>query len=290
MPWHLAAMPRVAVGDTELYYELYGDGEKTVVWIMGLGADLHGWEPQLAAFAGEGRRHLVFDNRGVGRSAKPAGPYTTAQLADDCAGLMTALGVERADVVGISLGGAIAQELALRHPERVTSLALIATFGRVDQSLAQTASAGAEKLGFSVSDIMRAWSEAGADAPPIDPRMAFGFLMPLVFSKDYLTREKEALKARFARTIEYGFSGAGLAGQVAAAMKHDVLERLGGIGIPTLVVTGSADRLVHQAHSAVLAERIPGARLEIIDGGTHGLTLEHAGELNELLRKWLFEV
>jgi pimeloyl-ACP methyl ester carboxylesterase len=298
MPWHVPReMPRVTVGDTELgtelYYELHGDGaaSRPVVWIMGLGTDLHGWEPQMAALAADpARRHLIFDNRGVGRSAKPHGPYTTAQLADDCAGLMDAVGISRADVVGISLGGAIAQELALRHPEKVASLALLATFARVDASLAQTAAAGADKMGFSVGDMMRAWSEAGPGAPPIDPKMAFRFLMPLVFSKGYLEREKEELKRRFERVLEYGFSGAGLAGQVAAAMKHDTIDRLAGIGVPTLVVTGTADRLVHMGHSRQIADRVPGARYVELEGGTHGLTLELAEPLNDLLRKWLAEV
>jgi 3-oxoadipate enol-lactonase len=283
-------MPLASVGETELYFELQGAGSRPVVWIMGLGTDLHGWEPQMKALASAERRNLVFDNRGVGRSAKPPGPYTTAQLADDCARLMDSVGIARADVVAISLGGAIAQELALRHPARVASLALIATFARIDASLSHTAAAGADRLGISVGDVMKAWGDAGPSAPAIDPKMAFRFLMPLVFSKAYLERERESLKQRFERMLEYGFSAAGLAGQVAAAMKHDTLERLRDVSARTLVVTGTSDRLVHPGHSRAIAERVPGARIETIEGGTHGLTLEFADPLNRILQDWLVEV
>src|SRR5438477_7159495 len=104
-------MPIARVGDNDLYYELQGDGPGLpAVLIMGLGVDLDGWR-FVAPVLGQDRRLLLLDNRGVGRSAKPQGPYTTDGLADDAAAVMTAAGIERAHVVGISLGGAIAQKL-----------------------------------------------------------------------------------------------------------------------------------------------------------------------------------
>src|SRR5262245_34948349 len=126
-------MSTVTVGDVELYYEEHGSGEPLLL-IMGLAADSMAWMFQLPAFS-ERYRTIVFDNRGVGRSAKPAGPYTIAGMADDAAGLLAALGVERTHVVGVSMGGMIAQELALRHPQRVRGLVLACTFPEPDEEV-----------------------------------------------------------------------------------------------------------------------------------------------------------
>src|SRR4051812_6158418 len=104
-----------------IYYEVHGAGGDPLLLLMGLGVDAHGWEMQLAAMA-ERHRVVLVDNRGVGRSDKPRGPYTTALLAEDALGALDAAGVHRAHVVGLSMGGMIAQELALAHPDRVGAL------------------------------------------------------------------------------------------------------------------------------------------------------------------------
>src|SRR5215510_118655 len=110
------------IGSLDIFYEEHGGGDPLLL-IMGLAADSTAWMFQLPAFA-EHYRTIVFDNRGVGRSSKPAGPYTIHEMADDAAGLLDALHVARAHVVGVSMGGMIAQELALRHPARVRGLVL----------------------------------------------------------------------------------------------------------------------------------------------------------------------
>src|SRR5438128_354774 len=114
-------MYATAVDGTKLYWERHGgDAGDPVVLVMGLGVDAHAWEVVLPAFAARGPTLLV-DNRGVGRSDKPPGPYTTAQLAGDLLAVLDAAGVARTHVVGLSMGGMIAQELALAHPERVAA-------------------------------------------------------------------------------------------------------------------------------------------------------------------------
>src|SRR4029079_16620886 len=129
-------MPNARVGDHDFYYEIHGSGDAPpAVLIMGLGSDLHMWERQLDGL-GADRRVLIFDNRGVGRSAKPRGPYSTAEMADDTLAVIDAAGFEqRVHVVGISLGGTIAQQVAIRHPARVRSVTLMATFGRADKAM-----------------------------------------------------------------------------------------------------------------------------------------------------------
>ena len=113
-------MPTVRVGDINMYYEIHGKGEPLLL-IMGLGSDLTSWIFQIPEFSKK-YRVIAFDNRGVGRSDAPDVPYSTAMMADDTTGLLDALGIERAHILGLSMGGFIAQELALKYPQRVKSL------------------------------------------------------------------------------------------------------------------------------------------------------------------------
>jgi 3-oxoadipate enol-lactonase len=286
-------MPTTRSGDADIHYELHGDGPgQPALMLMGLGTDLDGWERVTPAL-GKRRRLLLLDNRGVGRSSKPRGPYTTALLADDAAAVMEAAGIGRAHVVGISLGGAIAQELALRHPERVRSLALLATFAGLDARMRATADEGTQKIAAraGAAKNMMASMQAMADANvPVDPKMIYQFLMPLVLSKEFMERERAELRAIFERSMSRGISMHGFAAQLGAAWSHDTVARLGEIKVPTLVATGTADRLVPPTQSRVLHDKIPGARYAEIPGGVHGLPLEHAGELGEMLENWLEEV
>ncbi len=119
-------MPRASTSGASLYYQVHGSGGDPVLLIMGLGSDLHFWERQIPAFAAR-HRVIAFDNRGVGRSDKPPGPYSVAMLAADAARVLDAAAVERAHVVGLSMGGMIAQELAIAHAERVGALVLAGT-------------------------------------------------------------------------------------------------------------------------------------------------------------------
>jgi len=280
-------MAIASVGGNEIWYEVSGDGPGLpVVLIMGLATDANSWQRQVPEL-GRSRRVLVLDNRGVGRSGKPPGPYTTAALAGDALAVMDAAGIGEAHIVGISLGGAIAQELVLAAPERVRSLVLMATFAAQDAEMQRTADAGsaaAVKPGFDVGAALRGLAEGKVE---LDPRAMIGFLMPLVFSKKFLEEEKAFLKGLWDQALAHGVSVKGFAGQVAAAMAHDTRARLATIRVPTLVVTGDKDRLVPARHSRALAAAIPGAKLVEIPGGTHGLPLELADEVNRILVDWL---
>lgn len=285
-------MPTTRSGDSDIYYELQGHGPgEPALLLMGLGTDLDGWE-RVAPVLGKHRRLLLVDNRGVGRSSKPRGPYTTALLADDAAAVMAAAHVDRAHVVGISLGGAIAQELALRHPGRVRSLALLATFAGLDARMRATADAGTSQIAAragAAKNVMASFQAMVDSNVPVDPKMVFQFLMPLVLSKDFMERERENLRAIFERSLSRGLSMHGFAAQLGAAWSHDTVARLAEIRVPTLVATGTGDRLVPPSQSRTLHDRIPGARYAEIPGGVHGLPLEHARELGEILERWLEE-
>ena len=277
-------MSSAKVGDVELYYEEHGSGDPLLL-VMGLAADSTAWMFQLPDFA-ERYRTIVFDNRGVGRSTKPPGPYTIHQMADDAAGLLDALDIRRAHVVGVSMGGMIAQELALRHPARVRGLVLGCTFPEPD--------AGTEaQRAFSLAQFggrLTASGEMQIDVSALDPLMFFQHLLPRVFNQSFIDRELPKLIQVFSGALQYGFSLEAIVGQVEAVMGHRATDRLHQIAAPTLVITGDADLLVSPANSDVLARDIPGAKLVKVPGGSHGFNFETPDIFNREVLDFLASV
>jgi len=277
-------MSTVTVGDVELYYEEHGSGDPLLL-IMGLAADSTAWMFQLPAFA-ERYRTIVFDNRGIGRSSKPAGPYTIGGMADDTAGLLAAIGVERAHVVGVSMGGMIAQELALRHPERVRGLVLACTYPEPDEEIRLGRSSSIQQLGGTVG----ADGTAQIDLAAVDPMMIFQTLLPKVFSPSFLQNQLPILMQLFGGALQWGFSIEAIMAQVDAVMSHQATDRLSSIKSPTLVITGDADLLIPPANSDLIASKIPGARLVKIPGGTHGFNFETPDLFNRAVLDFLATV
>ena len=270
-------MPTTERDGTSLYYEVHGDGEP-LLCIMGLGGNLHFWEFQIAALAAH-HRVIAFDNRGAGRSDKPPGPYTIPILADDAIAVLDAVGVPRAHVLGISMGGMIAQDLALRYPDRVGALVLACTFARPDERTRNIAESGAAQVG-TPSPLAMMRNGGGFDLSSVDVKQLFKFMMSMVLSPEFMQREKEWLRTLLERAQSYGFSIEAFLAQVAAVMNHDAAERLKDLKAPTLVMTGTADVLVPPHHSDELAQLIPGATLLKIEGGTHGFNVERRDEFN----------
>ena len=261
-------MGKVKVDSIELYYEEHGSGDPLLL-IMGLAADSVAWMFQIPDFA-KHYRTIVFDNRGVGRSDKPQGPYSIHQMANDTAGLLDALGIERAHVVGVSMGGMIAQELALNHPRRVRGLVLACTYPEPDADVERQREFSLKQFGGSVSTT----GEMQVDVSAINPLNFFQHLLPTVFNQEFIDRELPKLIQIFGGALQYGFSLEAIMGQVAAVMSHKATDRLHHIESPTLVITGDADRLISPANSDILARHIPGAKLVKIPGGSHGFNFE----------------
>jgi pimeloyl-ACP methyl ester carboxylesterase len=261
-------MSTTRVGSVDLYYEEHGSGDPLLL-VMGLAADSTAWFFQMPDFA---RRYhtIAFDNRGVGRSSKPRGPYTIHQMADDAAGLLAALEVERAHVVGVSMGGMIAQELALRHPARVRGLVLACTYPEPDADAERQRAFSTGQFGGAVT----AAGETRIDVSAIDPFAFFQHMLPLVFNQPFIDRELPKLLQIFGGALQYGFSLEAILGQVEAVMGHRTTDRLHRITAPTLVITGDADLLVSPANSDILARSIPNARLVKVPGGSHGFNFE----------------
>ena len=250
-----------------LYFELGGpEHAPPLVLIRGLGRSSSYWLEFRRILERE-RRVLVLDNRGVGRSDAPSLPWATSDMADDVALVLRASGVERADVFGISLGGMIAQELALRHPHRVDRLVLACTTpgGRPARPTPRLA----------------ALMLARAAVKPIEESLRA--TAPLVLSDEALARRPELVDIWIAIATSEPRSRRGFIGQLLAAARHDAWDRLPFVESETLVVTGDADRLIPHENSALLAERIPRASLRTLRGAGHDFPTERPDETARLV-------
>jgi 3-oxoadipate enol-lactonase len=274
-------MSIATIGSLDMYYEEHGAGEPLLL-IMGLAADSTAWMFQVPEFA-KTYRTIVFDNRGVGRSSKPAGPYTIHEMADDAASLLDVLHVRRAHVVGVSMGGMIAQELALRHPERVHGLVLACTYPEPDADIERNRRFSVQQLGGSVS----AEGEVQIDLKAVNPMDFLQHLLPMVFNQEFITNELPKLLQVFSGALQYGFSMEAILGQVEAVMSHKATDRLAHITAPTLVITGDADLLIPPANSDIIARAIPGAKLVKIPGGSHGFNFETPEVFNRAVLEFL---
>ena len=255
-----------------LHYQVFGSSSRpTVLMIQGLGADKHGWDMQRFVFAAR-YRVIALDNRGAGRSDKPFGHYSLEQMADDAVAVLDAVGVDAAHVVGASMGGAISQIVALKHPQRVLSLTLACTACQHHpwrrELLESWAVLAAEQgMGAMTTQAAR-WVIGPRSFRRLVP--AFGWLGPLAMG-----RTSHAFVA-----------------QVRAILATDdsMAERMSEIIVPALVIVGNQDILTPRGDSEELAERLPNAELVVISGAAHGLMVEHASTFNKVVLEFLGRV
>jgi 3-oxoadipate enol-lactonase len=267
-------MPYAVVNKIRIHYEVSGAGAP-VLLINGLSAPAVNWAPQAKALAAH-FQVVTFDNRGVGETDLPPEPvYTTRQMANDAAALLRHLEMPRAHVVGASMGGTIAQELALAHPRLVRSLTLLCTWAEGDARFLKA---------------IEAWVSL-AYRVPLEERYRH-VLYPWIFSADFLARA-DLVETALARTLAYPHQTRAEAIDRQArgilAWNGTRVRRLSGIRAPTLVLVGKDDILTPPAFSRALARRIPRARLVVLDGG-HGFFLEQADAVNRAILRFLRSV
>jgi len=257
-------MPIVRANGIDINYEERGKGEPLIL-IMGLGADGSVWELHAQAYE-QHFRCILMDNRGAGLSDKPPGPYTTALMADDTAGLMDALGIERARVAGISMGGAIAQCLALRHPRKVQRMVLVSTWTRCDAYAT---------IVFEHFKKMRAVSDGG-DFMQLLQLWIFAADHTASHLDDLLQGQQDARRAPNPMP-QHAFDA-----QCDACITHDTLDRLGAINVPTLITVGDADIFTPYHFSKTIHDRIRGSELFVLERVGHA---HHWEKLDEFNRK-----
>ncbi len=257
------------IGDTVIYYETFGH-DYPLVLIRGLGSNADHWYEQAPVFSRE-YRVIVFDNRGVARSSDPGGELSIVMMAQDVIGLLDYLKIEKAHVFGLSMGGMIAQEVAIQYPERVNGLVLASTHCGGPHQI----TASPEVFGL-IMDMIR----TASDESRLKAAACF-------FDKETLEKRQEVARKYSGISLKQPVTAKTLTRQWEAIHKHDAFDRLPRIKAPTLVLTGDRDVLIPPENSKILAERIPGAELNIIPGGGHQVLVEQPEACNSAVLEFL---
>jgi 3-oxoadipate enol-lactonase len=268
----LAPSGTVRANGQQLYYEIHGDGPPLVL-LMGIGYDSSLWTLAQVPALSTQFQVVLMDNRDAGRSSRADRPYRIADMADDVAGLLDALGVQRSHLLGLSMGGMIAQEFALRHADRLDRLVLTGT--------------GAAPARSAV-DPIQIWNWVKSNDPTGDVFGGQQFVS--LFSTGFL-RNSDAVRdtAELLAANPHPTGPEAYARQAMAYLQFDCLDRLGTISAPTLVIVGEQDLLTPPWIAREVADAIPGSRFEVIrgDGSSHVVPLERPDDFNRLVSDFL---
>jgi len=248
-------MPKVKVKDINIYYEVLGRGFPLIM-IMGLSANVDWWNPRMIHELLKKYQLVIFDNRGAGRTDVSNRGYTIKSFAEDTAGLMGALGISRAHILGVSMGGMIAQELALNFPEKVEKLILCST------------SCGDRRSVLPSQDVLGTLMAGGR---VLSPEEIARMTIPLVFTEDFVKKNPDLLEFSIQQILRAPISKEVFMNQLNAIAQFDTCDRLPQIRAPTLVLHGKRDILVPPENAATLAEAIPNATLFYLKNSAHGL-------------------
>ncbi|MGH7891739.1 MAG: alpha/beta fold hydrolase [Thermodesulfobacteriota bacterium] len=283
----------VKVNGIDLYYEIHGSGEPLLM-IEGLGYSAWMWYKQIPVFS---KRYqvILFDNRGAGNTDKPDSEYSIEIMADDASGLLRTLGIGPVHALGISLGGFIAQELALRHPDLVKSLSLVST----NSGPGKRAMRNSQHVNglFKLWGILPGTFEMGGKASvPLgfeygitkEDRIRYG--LSLAFTPEYYRQHPEEIERIVRWRLENPQPGYAWTRQLMAGMNFDSSGRAENIHAPTLVLNGTEDRIVTPESARELAGSIPDSRYIEIEGSGHLLFIERSDEFNETVMGFLDEV
>lgn len=263
-------MPKADVAGLSMYYELAGEGTP-VVFISGITADHAGWKLyQVPALTAAGFRCLVFDNRDVGQTGdSPVARYAIAQFAADTVALLDHLGLESVHLVGYSMGGMIAQEIALAHPTRLRTLTLMCSAAKVDaytHSMFEAFAVARRKLAREEFFSAFALRVFGCEA--------YAAGVPRTWLERTLAHPHPQSDAAYLRQSE-------------AILGHDALERVRAIRVPAHVVAGEEDIMLPPRYSRALARSIPGAKLTVIPGAGHAAHIEQPQAFNRAVLEFL---
>lgn len=266
-------MPYASTNGINLYYEERGAGEPLLL-IMGITAPGSVWEKHAAHWEQQ-FRCVIPDNRGVGQSDKPEGNYTSEQMADDCAGLLEALNIPKMRVVGVSMGSIIAQQLALRHPEKVSALVLMCPWARCDRR---------------TEAVFKHMAHAKAH---LRPEEFMNFVQWLIYHNasweqdemysDLIAGQQDAANNPLPQPLH------GLEGQAHACIQHNALPQLPQLNHPCLVIGGKEDVFVPEPLVREVAEAIPNSELHLYEEAGHAFHWEKINDFNPRVLQWLKE-
>lgn len=266
-------MPRITAGDISINYAIHGSGTPLLL-INGFGGSSAGWRPEFVAGLAQSFQVIAFDNRGAGQTDKPDSPTSIAQMADDAAALLDALTIGRAHVMGISMGGMIAQEVVLRHPEKVLGLVLGCTNCGAPNSVAASQ---------EVVNLLMV-------PEGMDPREAARRSWPSGYTPEFIEANPEFLEAQLERTLAHPTPLETRGRQMTAIREWNSHDRLNQITAPTLIITGDRDVLIPPDNSRIINECITGSRLHIIPDAAHVFPSSHPNETVEAVTAFLQSV
>ncbi|MBM4278617.1 MAG: alpha/beta fold hydrolase [Deltaproteobacteria bacterium] len=258
-------MPVQKVNGIDIYYEIHGEGELLVL-IMGLRRNVEWWYSQIPELS-KHFKILFFDNRGAGRTDKPAMDYSIRLFADDTAGLMEALDIKKAHILGVSMGGYIAQELTINYPERVRSLILGCT------------SAGGKRAVLMTPERLTKFTANEG----LSPEQILKKDMDIYFSDKFVQENPEKIKEFIEISLRYYQPPDAFMRQFNACLNHDTVNRLNQVTVSTLIASGDDDPLVPPENSRILKELIPHAELVFFPGKRHCFFLETAERFNQVV-------
>jgi 3-oxoadipate enol-lactonase len=261
-------MALAKAGEIELSYDRAGSGPPLLL-IMGMSGTKHHWGDPLLEELRRDFDTIVYDHRDAGDSTKTGEPFTIADLAQDAAGLLRALEVDSAHVMGISMGGMVAQELALAHPERIRSLTLGCTYS------------GGESSSLTSESVMRRLAEAMSSG---DRERAIRTAWEINVSASFAADE-DAYATFLKDGLRYAVPVPVIMEQMRAISGHDTSARLPELRVPTLVVHGTLDEMLPVQNGHMIAGLISGSRLEILDGVGHLFFWEEPQRSAELVRE-----
>ncbi len=258
----------VPVGDINIGYRILGQGEP-VVMIMGYGSTMDMWDPHLMENLSTKYRVIIFDNRGMGNTTAPPGNFSIAQFANDTAGLMEALGIDKANILGWSMGSFVAQELAISHPEKVNKIILYA------------GDCGGKEAAMASPEVLKDLAN-NSGSPEVRGMRLFN----LIFPKDWLSRQPAFYKwfpipkeTSLPENIERQTQ--------AIATWPGTFDRLGSIESLALVVTGTEDVITPPENAFILAQRINGSWLVQFEGAGHGLMYQYPDRLAKIVEDFI---
>ena len=265
-------MPLIKAGNINLNYETYGDGEPLLL-IMGFAMSGAAWIPSLPFFSGF--KCIYFDNRGTGLSDKPEGIYTIEGMADDASNLLRALGIAKAKVFGVSMGGMIAQELTLRHPEQVAKVVLGCTM------------AGGPTAKMAAPEILEKLNTANK-MMATDPDKGFDILLPAIMPPEFVAEHPEIKQMMVAGAKMLPPTPPETADRAMAGIQQfNASDRLGQIKCPVLIVHGDKDVLVLPENANLIKSKIPQAELYIIPGAGHAFQAADPVGIHLKIVDWL---
>jgi len=263
-------MPHVHANGINIYYEEHGTGEPLVL-IMGFTVSSIGWHWNIPDFAKQ-FRVIAFDNRGVGQSDKPDVPYSMAMFADDTAGVLAGLGIDNAHIFGISMGGMIAQEFALRYQQRVKTL-----------TLGCTNCGGPHTVLSKDPEVVSMLTNIAS----VDVQQAALTMTKVAVTPWFMQKRMDILLELNQLSAHHPTPQHGMVCQMHAIQGHDTYDRLPQLNMPTLVITGKEDGLVPPENSVTLAQRIPNADLVLLSNASHLFNIELPAATAEVVTRFI---